>query len=204
MAAEEAGMPLESVGRTLEVFLPERAVHVGHPDLGTPPAGALDCSVGVMAYNEEANIADAITSILGQELSTRRIADLIVVASGCQDRTCDIVADIARHDQRVRLIEQERREGKASAINLFISAAHSPVLVMVSADVLVERGTFDALLRHFDDPAVGMVGGHPTPVNSDATGLPGRRPSWARSLPSATWSPASRLTRRSMRFPSRH
>jgi len=171
MAAEEAGMPPESVGRTLEVFLPERAVHVSHPDSGKPPAGALDCSVGVMAYNEEANIADAITSILGQELSTRRIADLIVVASGCQDRTCDIVAGIARRDQRVRLIEQERREGKASAINLFINSAHSPVLVMVGADVLVERGTFEALLRHFDDPAVGMVGGHPTPVNSDASFL---------------------------------
>jgi len=111
MAAEGAGMPLESVGRTLEVFLPERAVHVGHPDSGSPPAGALDCSVGVMAYNEEANIADAINSILGQKLSTRRIADLIVVASGCQDRTCDIVAGIARHDQRIRLIEQEQREG---------------------------------------------------------------------------------------------
>jgi poly-beta-1,6-N-acetyl-D-glucosamine synthase len=171
MAAQEAGMPPESLGRTLEAFLPERAVHAGHPDLGTPPAGALDCSIGVMAYNEEANIADALASILGQKLATGRIADLIVVASGCQDRTADIVAGFARRDQRVGLIEQERREGKASAINLFISAAHSPVLVMVSADVLVEEGTLEALLRHFDDPAVGMVGGHPMPVNSDATFL---------------------------------
>jgi biofilm PGA synthesis N-glycosyltransferase PgaC len=134
-------------------------------------AGALDCSVGVMAYNEEANIAAALSSILGQELTTTRIAELIVVASGCQDRTADIVADIARHDQRVRLIEQRRREGKASAINLFISAARSPVLVMVSADVLVEGETLDALLRHFNDPAVGMVGGHPTPVNGETTFL---------------------------------
>lgn len=134
-------------------------------------ATALDCSVGVMAYNEEANIAAALASILGQELSTGRIAELIVVASGCQDRTAGIVAGIARHDRRVRLIEQERREGKASAINLFIGAVRSPVLVMVSADVLVEGETFDALLRHFTDPAVGMVGGHPTPVNSEATFL---------------------------------
>jgi hypothetical protein len=169
MAAEEAGTPPVSVGRTLEMFLPKRAVHVGHPDLGTPSAGAFDCSVGVMAYNEEENIADALASILGQKLAARRIADLVVVASGCQDRTADIVAGFARRDQRVRLIVQERREGKASAINLFISAAHSPVLVMVSADVLVEEGTFEALLRHFDDPAVGMVGGHPTPVNSATT-----------------------------------
>jgi Glycosyl transferase family 2 len=129
------------------------------------------CSVGIMAYNEEANIADAIGAILGQELSAGHIAELIVVASGCEDRTVPIVSDIVSRDPRVRLIEQESREGKASAINLFIAAATSPVLLMVSADVLVEDGTIDALLRHFEDPRVGMVGGHPIPVNPETTFL---------------------------------
>jgi hypothetical protein len=124
-----------------------------------------------MAYNEQANIAAALDSILRQEPAAGRVAELIVVASGCEDRTAAIVADVGRTDRRVRLIEQERREGKASAINLFIGAAGSPVLVMVGADVLVQDGTFGALLRHFEDPAVGMVGGHPTPVNAEATFL---------------------------------
>jgi biofilm PGA synthesis N-glycosyltransferase PgaC len=129
------------------------------------------CSVGIMAYNEEANIADAIDAILGQELTAGHVAELIVVASGCEDRTVPIVSDIACRDPRVRLIEQTRREGKASAINLFIGAATSPVLLMVSADVLVEDGTIDALLRHFEDPGVGMAGGHPIPVNPETTFL---------------------------------
>ncbi len=129
------------------------------------------CSVGIMAYNEEANIAHAIAAILGHPLGCGEIAELIVVASGCEDRTCDIVSAIAETDPRVRLIVQERREGKASAINLFIAAARSPVLLMVSADVLVREDTLDALLHHFEDPSVGMVGGHPTPVNSETTFL---------------------------------
>jgi len=131
----------------------------------------LECSVGVMAYNEEANIAHALDSILRQELTASRIAEVIVVASGCEDRTCAIVAGMASREPRVRLIDQERREGKASAINLFISTARCPVLVMVSADVMVEDGAFDALVRHFQDPSVGMVGGHPTPVNGHGTFL---------------------------------
>ena len=45
------------------------------------------CSVGIMAYNEEANIADAIGTILGQELRSSHVAELIVVASGCEDGT---------------------------------------------------------------------------------------------------------------------
>ncbi|HEV2373364.1 MAG TPA: glycosyltransferase family 2 protein [Streptosporangiaceae bacterium] len=31
--------------------------------------------------------------------------------------------------------------------------------------------TFDVLLRHFEDPTVGMVGGHPVPVNGNGTFL---------------------------------
>src|SRR6478752_1237704 len=49
------------------------------------------CSVGIMAYNEEANIADAIRTILGQELSASHVAELIVVASGCEDGTVAMV-----------------------------------------------------------------------------------------------------------------
>ena len=81
------------------------------------------------------------------------------------------MSDIADRDPRVRLIEQPQREGKASAINLFVAAATAPVLLMVGADVLVEDGTIDALVRHFADPGVGMVGGHPIPVNHESTFL---------------------------------
>ena len=129
----------------------------------------LECSVGVMAYNEEGNIAHALASILKQEMTGKRVAEVIVVASGCQDRTVEIVSSIADSDPRVRLIEQERREGKASAVNLFIGASTSPVLVLVSADVMVEAGAFEHLLSHFADPGVGMAGGHPIPVNGSGT-----------------------------------
>jgi hypothetical protein len=124
-----------------------------------------------MAYNEAANIATAIETILQQRLTTAHIAELIVVASGCTDETIPIVAAIARRDTRVRLIVQERREGKAAAINLFLGAARSPILLMVGADVLVKDGTIDALLHHFADSSVGMVGGHPLPVNDEGTFL---------------------------------
>src|SRR3954453_13392939 len=142
------------------------------PDQALGSAAGVACGVGIMAYNEEANIADAIRTVPGQPLSSSHIAELIVVASGCEDRTVPIVKEIATCDARVRVIEQPQRGGKASAINLFLPAAATPpVLLMVSGDVLVEDGTIDALLRHFDDPSVGMVGGHPIPVNQETTFL---------------------------------
>jgi biofilm PGA synthesis N-glycosyltransferase PgaC len=132
-------------------------------------ASRLACSVGIMAYNEETNIASAIDTILSEQQEVAEIAEVIVVASGCTDRTAQIVAEIARDDPRVRLIVQEHREGKASAINLFIGAASSPILLMVGADVLVKEGTIAALVEHFRDPTTGMVGGHPIPVNEEGT-----------------------------------
>lgn len=131
----------------------------------------LRCSVGVMAYNEEANIAQALDSIIRQDPVGERITEVLVVASGCEDRTVEIAAGIASREPRVRVIEQARREGKASAVNLFIGAAISPVLVLVSADIRVADGAFDMLLRHFADPGVGMVGGRPIPVNGGETFL---------------------------------
>ena len=109
------------------------------PERELPDDQQLGCSVGIMAYNEEANIGDAIESILDQRLRSGQITELIVVASGCEDRTAEIVAGFAPATTRVRLIDQERREGKASAINLFIAEARTPVLIMVSGDVLVNR-----------------------------------------------------------------
>lgn len=135
---------------------------------------ALRCSVGIMAYNEEATIADALSSILDQkagDASNWRLSEVIVVASGCVDGTVEIVRAIAERDPRVRLLAQERREGKASAINLFIASARSEVLLMVSADVVVKEDTLDALMCHFSDPQVGMVGGHPIPVNREGSFL---------------------------------
>ena len=122
-----------------------------------------------MAYNEEANIAQAVASVLNQQVSCGKIAELIVVASGCTDSTVDIVDALATQDPRIKLIVQDDRAGKASAINLFIGAARSPILLMVGADTVVADGSVGELLQHFKDPTVGMVGGHPIPVNDDET-----------------------------------
>jgi len=127
------------------------------------------CSIGIMAYNEEANIARTIRAVLEQHGPSIRIEEIIVVASGCTDRTVPIVAELALQDARVRLCVQEKREGKASAINLFLKQANSPVLVLIGADVIPETSAIENLCAHFKDPKVGMVGGRAVPVNDPET-----------------------------------
>ena len=129
----------------------------------------ISCSVGIMAYNEEANISRTIHAILEQQGPSVCVEEVIVVASGCTDRTVPIVTEIALKERRVRLCIQQQREGKASAVNLFLKQAVSPVIVLISADVIPEASALEHLCSHFKDPKIGMVGGRPVPVNDPAT-----------------------------------
>jgi len=131
----------------------------------------LGCSIGIMAYNEEANIGRTIHAVLQQQGPSMRIEEVIVVASGCTDRTVPIVTDIALQEPRVRLCVQEKREGKASAINLFLKQAISPVVVLIGADVIPEVSALEYLCAPLKEPKIGMVGGRPVPVNDPTTFL---------------------------------
>ncbi|HLW03674.1 MAG TPA: glycosyltransferase [Ktedonobacterales bacterium] len=134
-----------------------------------PDNAAINCSVGIMAYNEEANIRRTVEAILHQQAPSVSIQEVIVVASGCTDKTVPILADIARKEPRVRVCIQEKREGKASAINVFLKQAISPVVMLIGADVIPESTAIEYLCTPFADPNIGMVGGHPIPVNDSAT-----------------------------------
>src|SRR6266849_1692363 len=129
----------------------------------------INCSVGIMAYNEETNISSTIRAILEQQGPSVRIEEIVVVASGCTDHTVPTVAEIALQEPRVRLCIQEKREGKASAINLFLKQAVSPVVVLIGADVIPEDSALEHLCSPLKDPKIGMVGGRPVPVNDPAT-----------------------------------
>ncbi len=127
------------------------------------------CSIGIMAHNEEANIGSTILTVLQQQSLSLHIEEVIVVASGCTDRTVPIVAQIALQEPRVRLCIQEKREGKASAINLFLKQATSSVVILIGADVIPEKAALEYLCVPFKDPKIGMVGGCPIPVNDRST-----------------------------------
>lgn len=85
-------------------------------------------SFGIMAYNEEANIG----LLLNWLTLNHKTDEIIVVASGCTDRT----VEICKKFKSVNTIEQIERKGKASAINLFLSQAHGDLICLLSADCI--------------------------------------------------------------------
>jgi biofilm PGA synthesis N-glycosyltransferase PgaC len=125
----------------------------------------ISCSMGIMAHNEEANIGRLLEAVISQRLENVAVTEIVVVASGCTDNTEAIVNDWARRDSRIRLISQEKRMGKASAINDYLPQAREKVLVLCSADLLPEADAIERLVAPFGDPEVGMTSSRPMPVN---------------------------------------
>jgi len=126
----------------------------------------IKCSVGITAHNEEANMAQILDAMLNQRLHLVEISEIIIVASGCTDRTEDIAREYAQKDPRIRLFSQEKREGKTSAINVFLAHATETICVLESGDTVPHEDAVENMVRMFADPAVGMTGAHKVPVNT--------------------------------------
>lgn len=127
------------------------------------------CCIGIMAYNEAANIGHLLDALLKQVTEIVLIDKIIIVASGCTDCTEAIVAEFIGKDPRICLLRQELREGKASAVNLFLKSAKSDVLVLHSADTIPDQHAIERLVSPFLNPNVGMTGGRPIPINTTDT-----------------------------------
>lgn len=132
----------------------------------------LPISVGIIAYNEGQNIGHLLDSLLAQSLDKVSIAEIIVVSSGSTDQTNQIVKNYRQKDPRLRLVLENERRGKASAVNKFIALASEDLVVMISADLLLEKEAIEKLVSPLRDPQIGIVGSHPVPVN-DPQGLTG-------------------------------
>jgi glycosyltransferase involved in cell wall biosynthesis len=130
-------------------------------------------SIAVPAYNEERNIGQLLDSLRAQRTQRADIVEIVVVASGCTDRTAEIVRERrARPGVPVQLIEEPVRRGKVSAINTYLVERHPEVeaVCLCSADLLVTRDVVEQLVGCLlENPDVGMCGGRPMPTNGIGT-----------------------------------
>lgn len=126
----------------------------------------LHCTVGVLAYNEEQNICQVLQALTAQQLHTSDLREIVVVASGCTDRTVELARAFARLHPLVRVEVQRERAGKAAAINRLITIARGDVIVLAGADTLPDPMALEHLLQPFRDPQVGMTGARVVPLNN--------------------------------------
>ena len=130
------------------------------------PARTGVAGIVVPTHNDGANIGPLLTRLLEES----DVGQIVVVASGCDDGTVATVsAVIATHPGTVRLYVEKERSGKVSAVNFGLAQLRTPVMVVVSGDVLPERGSIAKVVKALQAPGVGLAGGRPMPVNEPGT-----------------------------------
>jgi len=132
--------------------------------------GPTPVTLGICAYNEAANIEKAIRSVYKQILSGFEIKETIVVSSNSTDGTDDIVKGLMAGYGSLRLICQEKREGKNSAVNCLLDGKSTEIVAVLNADtIFFDENSLQRLLEPLNDGKVGIVGGHPIPTNDTRT-----------------------------------
>lgn len=132
----------------------------------------LSVSICVPAYNEEKNIKKILTALLRQDVKRISINKIVVVSSGSTDRTDQFTMEMQQESDKIHLITESGRNGKASAINAFLQMVDDEIVVIESADTIPEKDTIEKLCVPFlKNKKIGMTGGAPIPVNDPETFL---------------------------------
>jgi len=84
-----------------------------------------------------------------------------VVASGCPEEALAPTRALAERIDKVALLVEDMRHGKAEAINRIIAEASGDFLVMLNADAFPLPGSIAKLLEVARDPMVGAVSAMP-------------------------------------------
>ena len=123
------------------------------------PEAAPSMTVVIPAYNEGADVEDAIDSVARADYPRGRL-QIIAVDDGSRDDTwAHIQAAGARHPGLVEVVRFPDNRGKRAALAEGIRRARGQILVTIDSDSVIERGTLLAIAGPFRDPKVGAVAG---------------------------------------------
>ncbi len=108
----------------------------------------------VAAYNEEDIIEQKIKNSLDLDYPLDKLS-LIFVTDGSVDATPGI---IGKYNQ-IKLLHQEDRKGKLSAMNRAIKFVETPYIIFSDANTLLNNAAVREIVKHYADPRVGGVAG---------------------------------------------
>lgn len=123
-----------------------------HEVESSPSAGkAPEISIFLPVYNEEPNLLPLHTKLEEALARLGRSAEIIYVDDGSSDGSLRILREIAKRDQRVRVVALKRNYGQTAAMAAGIDAAHGDVLIPMDADLQNDPADIIRLLDRLDE-----------------------------------------------------
>jgi len=119
-------------------------------------------TIGIPAYNEELNIEGFLRSIFTQKLNALILEEVLVYSDCSTDKTNEIVLKLAKKYPKIKLIQGKSNKGKYRRVNELFHRNKSEVIVILDADIAMEKNDFLEKLVHMlvvDKKAV-MIAAH--------------------------------------------
>ena len=126
-----------------------------------PPADTMPTVAVVSACRNELRVVEGLVeALVGLEYPAERM-QIIVVDDGSDDGTSELLDEIAAREPRLSVIHRRPGEGggKSGALNRALEQITSSIVVVYDADHRPRPDSLRRLVRHFDDPTVGLAGG---------------------------------------------
>jgi len=114
----------------------------------------MNLSVIIPVYNEVKNIEE----ILKRVQDTKLVSEIVVVDDGSQDGTRDILKKLDSKNN-VRVILQEKNQGKGAAVVVGMHAAKGDVLLIQDADLEYDPRDYPVLLQPIEEGLADVVYG---------------------------------------------
>ena len=108
-------------------------------------------SVVVPAYNEEENIPILYEKLKNVLDNIGESYEILFVDDGSQDKTPDILKDIAKKDNKVKVIRFRRNYGQTSAIYAGFEHARGDVIITMDADLQNDPEDIPKLLEKINE-----------------------------------------------------
>lgn len=127
-------------------------------------------TIGIPAYNEEANINALLESVLAQQCKGCRVNEVIVISDNSSDKTNAIVSRMIRIYPHLRLIIGHKRLGKSARLQQLFSLSHSDLFVGFDADIRLNHPrVIETLVAPLlSSPKVGLAALNNQPYSSES------------------------------------
>lgn len=118
----------------------------------------LSLSVIIPVFNEEANLAGAVSTTLGALESLELDAELIIIDDHSSDDTPNIAQRLAAQNEIVRYVRHDRNQGIGAGLRSGIAAAKMEFVMLVPVDSPLSAEEIETFLARMpiSDVVVGM------------------------------------------------
>lgn len=122
-------------------------------------------TVGISAYNEEANVAQLLVQVLRQKQDGFDLEKVILISDGSIDRTVARAGSVV--SSKIEILSHKKRVGKAVRLNELFKRAKSDIIVVLDCDIrLGSEDAFARLVKKFNETkSIGMVGALAVPFD---------------------------------------